>query len=115
MSNWIAIYDPPSDNEPPFECLVRGDVFDNCVWVGGSVGQYAQVKGSLAMPLPYMPSHWRPAGPPFCTRCGGQGVVQVMSDAGPDAHEIDMNCPHCGGDCVEPSPEFRTSTKDSGV
>lgn len=91
MSDWIAIYDAPADNEPPFECLVRGDVFDNCVWVGGPIGQYAQVTGSIAMPLPYMPSHWRPAQSadhseqalekvaPDCRNCANRGRVNGLS------------------------------------
>ena len=40
---------------------------------------------------------------PFCSQCGGQGVVQVMSSNRPDAYEIDADCPHCKGECVAPA------------
>lgn len=32
-----------------------------------------------------------------CPRCLGSGSVPAMSNGGPDAHEIDVDCYHCGG------------------
>lgn len=61
MSNWIAIYDAPADDEPPFECLVAGDVVENCIWVSGGVDNYFQLCFSTALPLSHFPTHWRPA------------------------------------------------------
>lgn len=61
MSDWIAIYDPPADNEPPFECLVDGDVIENCIWVSGGVDNYFQLCFSTALPLSHFPTHWRQA------------------------------------------------------
>lgn len=61
MSNWIAIYDAPADNEPPFECLVAGDVVENCIWVSDGVDNYFQLCFSTALPLSHFPTHWRPA------------------------------------------------------
>lgn len=32
-----------------------------------------------------------------CPRCDGSGEITVMSDGGPDAYEVPMNCDHCSG------------------
>lgn len=32
-----------------------------------------------------------------CPRCLGSGSIPAMSNGGPDAHEIDVDCDHCGG------------------
>lgn len=35
--------------------------------------------------------------PEPCPKCGGSGDTIVMSDGGPDAYEITVDCPHCNG------------------
>ena len=32
-----------------------------------------------------------------CPNCQGSGAITVMSDNGPDAHEVEECCPHCDG------------------
>lgn len=32
-----------------------------------------------------------------CPQCGGNGYIEVMSDGGPDAYEVQETCDHCGG------------------
>lgn len=32
-----------------------------------------------------------------CPNCQGSGAIAVMSDNGPDAHEVEEYCPHCDG------------------
>lgn len=32
-----------------------------------------------------------------CPRCLGSGCVPAMSNGGPDAYEVDVDCDHCGG------------------
>lgn len=91
MSNWIAIYDPPADNEPPFECLVAGDVVENCIWVSGGADNYFQLCFSTALPLSHFPTHWRPAQSadhselaiekvaPDCRACANRGRINGLS------------------------------------
>lgn len=35
--------------------------------------------------------------PAYCPNCRGTGETTVMSDNGPDAHEVPIVCPHCDG------------------
>jgi hypothetical protein len=32
-----------------------------------------------------------------CPRCCGSGTITVSSDSSPDAHDVDVDCDHCGG------------------
>lgn len=33
----------------------------------------------------------------LCPRCDANGYIEVMSDGGPDAYEVQVDCPHCNG------------------
>ncbi|MGV2896704.1 hypothetical protein ACNPPY_12990, partial [Achromobacter sp. AGC78] len=34
---------------------------------------------------------------PYCPECDGGGRISVLSDNSPDAHDVDIDCTHCGG------------------